>query len=146
MTALIRRKLETENLESYGIFDGNVRVGGLTHISGTGGSMLWQWACGFYPGCDLRTQMSSGNKDTYDEAKAAFESAWDVLRPQITPKMRDEWLKHQALTTWKYAMWDAGCRMPTATTDGRSRCFCGAEIRVGDTDQHVYAAHMIDAA
>jgi hypothetical protein len=26
--------------------------------------------------------------------------------------------------------------------DGRSRCFCGAEIGIADTNEHIYAAHM----
>jgi len=39
-------------------------------------------------------------------------------------------------------MWDAGCRLPTQTADGRSRCFCGAEIGIADMGQHIYAAHM----
>jgi hypothetical protein len=40
------------------------------------------------------------------------------------------------------ARWDAGCRLPTQTADGRARCFCGAEITFADMDQHIYAAHM----
>lgn len=141
-TALTRRRLDTEQLESYGIYDGDVCVGGLKHISGTGGAMLWQWSCGFYPGCDLRTQMSSGNEDTYDEAKAAFERAWEKLEPQITPAMRDEWLHQQAFTTWKYAMQKAGCRMPTQRPEGWSHCFCGARITIAGVSDHVRAVHM----
>jgi hypothetical protein len=45
-------------------------------------------------------------------------------------------------TAWKYAMWDAGCKLPTQTAEGRSRCFCGAEITIANIDEHVYAAHM----
>jgi len=39
-------------------------------------------------------------------------------------------------------MWDKGCRMPTQSTDGRSRCFCGEPIDTTGVDQHVYTAHM----
>jgi hypothetical protein len=39
-------------------------------------------------------------------------------------------------------MWDAGCRMPTQLPEGRSRCFCGAEIDAAGASAHVYAAHM----
>lgn len=142
---LVRRRLDTENPESWGIFDGDVKVGGLTKVNGTGGKDLWQWSCGFYPGCDKRTQQSGGNKDTFDEAKAAFQQAWDKLQPQITPEMRDEWLYQQAFTAWKYAMHEAGCRMPTQNTTGRSRCFCGAEITIEEMPEHVRAAHMENA-
>jgi hypothetical protein len=31
--------------------------------------------------------------------------------------------------------------MPTQNPDGRSRCFCGETIAIGDTMRHVYAAH-----
>jgi hypothetical protein len=50
--------------------------------------------------------------------------------------------RERARTAWKYAMWNAGCRMPTQETSGRSRCFCGAEIGVAGFSEHVYAAHM----
>jgi hypothetical protein len=40
------------------------------------------------------------------------------------------------------AMWEAGCQLPTQTADGRSRCFCGVEIDVTNTSEHIYAAHM----
>jgi hypothetical protein len=36
-----------------------------------------------------------------------------------------------------HAMWDAGCRLPAQTADGRARCFCGAEIGIGDLNQHI---------
>jgi hypothetical protein len=39
-------------------------------------------------------------------------------------------------------MWDAGCRMPTQSTDGQSRCYCGEPIDIVGASQHVYAAHM----
>lgn len=141
---LTRRRLNTEHLEAYGIYDGDIRVGGLMRLSGTAGAMLWQWACGFYPGCDLKTQMSSGNKDTYDEAKAEFEKAWEKLRPQITPAMRDEWPQQQAFTAWKYAMHDSGCRMPTQSPDGRSKCFCGEEITTEGVPDHIRTCHKLD--
>jgi hypothetical protein len=39
-------------------------------------------------------------------------------------------------------MWDAGLKLPTQVTDGRTICFCGTAIGVADFEQHVYAAHM----
>jgi hypothetical protein len=38
---------------------------------------------------------------------------------------------------------DAGCKLPTQTADGRSCCFCGAEITIADMNEHIYAAHMV---
>jgi ATPase MipZ len=47
------------------------------------------------------------------------------------------------LTAWKYAMHDAGCRMPTQCASGVARCFCGATMDIQGTATHVYAAHMM---
>jgi len=143
MTTLTRRLFRENHYQRWDIFDGDVRVGALTKIHGTGSRMLWQWCCGFYPGCDKRTQQSAGNCDTFEDARSAFQKAWDRLRPQITPEMRAEWLEQQAFTAWKYAMWDAGCKMPTQNTTGQSRCFCGAEITTQYVPDHVRAAHMV---
>lgn len=138
---LTRRLFRENHYQRWDIFDGDVCVGALTEVSGTEGRMLWQWCCGFYPGCDLR-QQSAGNEDTFDRAKACFQEAWERRRPQITQAMRDEWLYQEASTAWKYAMHDAGCKLPTATNTGVSRCFCGAEVTIRDVPGHVRAAHM----
>jgi hypothetical protein len=142
MTALTRRLFQENHFTRWDIFDGDVRVGTLTQICGTGSKMLWQWACGFYPGCVKPSQQSAGNCDTFDAAKAAFQQAWERLQPQITSAMRDEWLEHQAFTAWKYEMHDAGCRMPTQDTTGQSRCFCGAEITTAGLADHIWTKHM----
>jgi hypothetical protein len=52
-----------------------------------------------------------------------------------------EYRHHRASTAWKYAMWDAGCKLPTQVADGRSTCFCGVVIGITDMDAHIYAAH-----
>lgn len=139
---LTRRLFQENHYQRWDIFDGDVRVGTITEINGTEGQMLWQWSCGFYPGCDKRTQQTAGSCDTFDEAREEFQRAWERLEPEITPEMRGEWLEHQAFTAWKYAMHDAGCRMPTQSTTGRSRCFCGAEITTLGVDNHIRALHM----
>lgn len=140
MTELTRRR-RNERFEAWEISCRDVIVGSLSHQNSVGCSMIWQWACGFYPGCELN-QMRTGREDTFEGAKAAFQRAWDHLMPQITEDMKDEWRRHQAFTAWKYAMWDAGCWMPTRNANGRSRCFCGAEIAIMDTYHHIYAVHM----
>ena len=139
---LTRRLFRDNHYQRWDIFDGNVRVGCITQIHGTEGRMWWQWSCGFYPGCDKRTQQSAGTGETFEEARAAFQEAWDELEPQITPEMRTEWLEHQAFTAWKYAMHDAGCRMPTQSPEGWSHCFCGARITSAGLTDHIRAAHM----
>jgi hypothetical protein len=37
---------------------------------------------------------------------------------------------------------DEGLKMPTQLASGRSKCFCGAEINLENTEQHVYKKHM----
>jgi hypothetical protein len=54
-----------------------------------------------------------------------------------------EYRHHRASTAWKYAMWDAGCKLPARSADGWARCFCGAEIDIASMDKHTYDAHMI---
>jgi hypothetical protein len=39
-------------------------------------------------------------------------------------------------------MWAAGCKLPAQMADGRSPCFCSAEIDITSMNQHIYAAHM----
>jgi hypothetical protein len=39
-------------------------------------------------------------------------------------------------------MWSAGCKMPTQVADGRSRCYCGAEIDSPSIGPHIAAEHM----
>jgi hypothetical protein len=53
-----------------------------------------------------------------------------------------EYRRHRASTAWKYAMWGAGCKLPTQMANRRSRCFCGAEIDITSMDAHIYAAHI----
>jgi hypothetical protein len=36
-------------------------------------------------------------------------------------------------------------KLPTQTADGRTRCFCGAEITIADMNEHIYAAHTVTA-
>jgi hypothetical protein len=47
-----------------------------------------------------------------------------------------------AWTAWKYAMWDAGLKLPTQSPDQHARCLCGAPIDIAGMAPHVYAAHM----
>jgi len=73
--------------------------------------------------------------------RAQFEAAWRAYLPDCTEADFTAFRRNRAMTAWKYAMRDAGCRLPTQTPDLRSRCFCGAEIGVA-CEEHVYASHM----
>lgn len=144
MVELTRRRLN-EDFESWGIFYGDVRVGRISHLPGMGSQMIWQWSCGFYPGCNPG-QQSAGNEDTIENARVAFQVAWQTLRPEITSAMINEWRARQAFTAWKYAMWDGGRKLPTQTTTGKSRCFCCIEINMAGVPDHIQRKHSSKSA
>jgi hypothetical protein len=75
-------------------------------------------------------------------SRTDFEAAWKEYLPKCPQADFDEYGRSVAWASWKYAMWDKGCRMPTQSTDGRSRCFYGEPIDTTGVDQHVYTAHM----
>jgi hypothetical protein len=52
-----------------------------------------------------------------------------------------EYRRQRDWTAWKYAMHTAAMNLPTQSTDGRARCFCGAEIVTGITARHVIEHH-----
>jgi hypothetical protein len=131
---LTRRRDNTENLEQWSIWDGDVRVGMMRQVSTTGSETAWQWSCW---GGEI------GAADKFDEARAAFQAAWDRVAPTVTQADRDAFRYQEAFTAWKYAMHDAGCRMPTQSPEGWSVCFCGARITVNGVADHIRAAHMI---
>ena len=76
-------------------------------------------------------------------ARGAFEMAWRWLLPQIMQADFDKYRQYRAHEAWKHAMREAGCKL---MPDGCSRCFCGAEIDIAGTEQHVYTAHMVEEA
>lgn len=130
---LTRRRDATENLEQWSIWDGDVRVGLMRHVNTTGSETAWQWSC--WGG-------ESGSADTFDQARAAFQRAWEQVAPTVTEEDRDAFRYQEAFTAWKYAMWDAGCRMPTQSPEGWSVCFCGTRITTNSVSDHIRAAHM----
>ena len=96
--------------------------------------------CGFYPGTDPG-EGSGGTGATFEAVRAEFEAAWRIFLPTRTEADFQAWRDQRDRTAWKYAMWDAGMKMPTQRPDGRSRCFCGAKIDIRSTEQHIRDAH-----
>ena len=86
---------------------------------------------------------ADGTATNFDAARAAFERAWSTFLATRTEADFLEYRCHRTSLAWKYAMWDARFRLPTQMADGRSRCFCSAEIDITSMDPHIYAAHMI---
>jgi hypothetical protein len=142
MPTLTRRRDPDAREEAWLIFYGDVHVGTIGKGSGNpSGGDQWSWSCGFYPGSDPGEERY-GTAADFDAARAAFEEAWTVFLSKRTEADFREYRRHRASHAWMRAMWDAGCRLPTQTADGLSRCFCGADIDMASMDEHIYAAHM----
>jgi hypothetical protein len=141
MTSLTRRRDPDSREEAWLIFYGDMRVGAIGQRSGNPvGTDRWFWQCSFYPGSN-HGECTSGAAKSFEAARAAFEGAWDVFFARRSEADFEASRRDRASTAWKYAMWDAGCKLPTQMADGRSRWFCGAEIDVNTTSAHLYAAH-----
>ncbi|WP_315705077.1 MULTISPECIES: hypothetical protein [unclassified Bradyrhizobium] len=142
MSTLTRRRDPQARDESWRILFGEIEAGTISRRTGNpSGTPEWHWFCGFYPGSPPGEQ-TVGTASTFDQARQAFEAAWTDFVSRRSPADFETWRRHHAFTAWKYAMWDAGCRMPAQNSTGRSRCFCGATIELGTTEAHIYAHHM----
>jgi hypothetical protein len=139
--ALTRRRDPKAREECWHINYRDVRAGTITRAGGVRSvEPVWRWHCGFYPGSHPG-ECTSGSAASYDEARTEFEAAWHIFLAKRTEADFAEWRYDRDFTAWKYAMWDAGMKMPTQNQDGRSRCFCGAEITIANADDHIRAAH-----
>jgi len=140
MTALTRRP-DRDRQDCWRVFFGDVCVGSIASRAGVPiGVDQWEWGCGFYPGTDPG-EGSGGTGATFEAVRAEFEAAWRIFLPTRTEADFQAWRDQRDRTAWKYAMWDAGMKMPTQRPDGRSRCFCGAKIDIRSTEQHIRDAH-----
>jgi hypothetical protein len=141
MPALTRRRYPKRH-ECWHVYYGDVHVGTIARRAGAPVDVdQWGWDCGFSPGSHPG-ECTGGSAPTFEEARAGFEADWQVFLSNRTEADFDEYRRSVAWTSWKYAMWGKGCRMPTQSTDGRSKCFCGEEIDIAGVDRHVYRAHM----
>jgi hypothetical protein len=84
------------------------------------GVVLRPLSAGSRPG-----EIQSGTSETFDQARAEFGSAWAVFLSTRTDADFQAWRFQRDSTAWKYAMWDAGLKLPTRLPTGRSKCFCG---------------------
>jgi hypothetical protein len=142
MPALTRRRYP-ERQDCWHVYYGDVHVGTIAIRVGIPfGCHPWDWDCGFYPGCSPG-EFTNGTAQTFE--RAGFEAAWLAFLPKRTEADFQAWREAQAFTAWKYQMWETGKQLPTQTSTGRSTCYCGATLTIGDTDEHVFSAHMESA-
>ena len=119
-----RRNLEAPD-ECWHVFYGDVRVGtiairtGIPHHEDP-----WGWACGFYPGSHP-AECTSGAAATFDQARVEFEDAWRIFLSNRTEADFDTWRAERDWTARKYAMWQAGERLPSQKPSSLMTCPCG---------------------
>ena len=144
MSQLTRRRRPDANLETWLVYYGDVQVGIIGRRAGVPVDVdQWGWSLGFYPGTDPGEDLG-GTAATFDQARDDFGRAWPGFLAKRTEADFEAWRDQQAWTAWKYAMRDAGCRLPTQVTALRSWCFCGAEIGLA-CEEHVYTSNMVAA-
>src|SRR5262245_32447300 len=139
MPVLTRRRDHTRQQEHWRIFCDDIELGSIGIRAGVPThAEQWVWRCC----CDSATHRgirAEGAAYEFARARADFDSAWREMRPQITEADFMEQRRERAHTAWKHEMWESGCKLPTQSPEGRSRCFCGAEIDIKGAERHVYA-------
>jgi hypothetical protein len=79
-----------------------------------------------------------GLAEAFEDARGAFGKAWRRYLPSCTEEKSDEHRYRRAFTAGKQRMWDTGCSLQSAAT----KCFCGAMINSGTSEDHIRARHM----
>lgn len=150
MTALTRRPSADPHREGWDVFYGDVKVGWIGQRAGVPADAdQWGWTCGFYPGCDPG-QQTSGPATSFEDARAAFESAWERLLRTRTEADFEAWRHWRDWTERKYAMWERGEKLPSQIPSSLMRCTCGATFdshRPAENQihaPHIYAAQKRD--
>ncbi|WP_375775995.1 hypothetical protein ACE103_30055 [Bradyrhizobium sp. ma5] len=89
MTELTRRRDKESAREKWNIFYGDVCIGSIGQRAGVPNHAdQWEWKCGFHPGCD---RLTGGPAETFEQARTAFEAAWQLLLPTLTEADFQAW-------------------------------------------------------
>ena len=97
-------------------------------------------------------ECTSSTAATFDEARADFEAAWRVFLSKRTEADFQEWREQRDWMARKYAMWEAGERLPSQRPTSIMRCTCGELFDSHRLDEslihvpHLSAAHEIRRA
>jgi hypothetical protein len=121
----LTRKLSTGRIDCWHIHYGDVQVGVIARrVGNPNASDHWGWTCGFYPGSHPG-EHQSGTAATFDQARADFETAWNVFLAKRTEADFQAWRDQRDWTARKYAMWERGEKLPTQQPNSKMRCSCG---------------------
>jgi hypothetical protein len=114
-----------ERPDCWHIYYGDVHVGTIAlRVGNPHDTDPWGWSCGFYPGSHPG-EHTNGTAPTFEAALADFEHAWGVFLSNRTEWDFKEWRDARDFTAWKYAMWDAGKKLPTQYASSSILCACG---------------------
>ena len=110
---LTRRRSIDAREECWHVYYGDVLAGTIPIRSGNPHDEdPWEWHCGFYPGCHPG-EHQNGTAASFEEAGADFEEAWQVFLAKRTEADFQAWRDQQDWTARKYAMWQAGEKLPS---------------------------------
>jgi hypothetical protein len=73
---------------------------------------------------DRPGEQRSGVAETFDKARAGFQTAWQELAPTRTAADYEAWRRQRDWTAWKDQMQSLALPLPTQRTEGIARCFC----------------------
>jgi hypothetical protein len=108
---LTRRRSADHRHNCWHIYYGDVRVGTIAErIGNPHDTDPWEWNRGFYPGSHPREHQSD-TAPTFEQARAEFECASQVLLSNRTEADFQAWRDDRDWTARKYALWDAGKRL-----------------------------------
>jgi hypothetical protein len=105
----------------------------------------WEWNCGFYPGSHPGEHQSA-TALTFAEARADFGTAWQVFLSNRTEADFQAWRDQRDWIARKYAMWEAGEKLPSQKPSSLMKCPCGETFdshRLEHTMIHV--PHLTEA-
>jgi hypothetical protein len=136
MPELTRRRSE-HNRQCWHVYYGDVHVGTIAERTGNPPDTdPWEWSCGFYPGSHPG-EHTSDTAATFEQARADFERAWAAFLPNRTEADFQAWRDEQDWTARKYAMWEAGEKLPSQKPSSLMRCPCGEVFDSHRLDQTV---------
>jgi hypothetical protein len=112
----------------------------------------WQWRCGFYPGSEPG-ERKNGTAASFEATRSAFLAAWPVFLSNRTDADFQEWRDQRDRTAArKYALWDAGERLPSQRPNSMMRCTSGKAFDGHRLEEnlihvpHLSAAHEVHRA
>jgi hypothetical protein len=146
MPTLTRRRSHDSDRETWIVFYGDIPVGTIGERAGVPADLeQWGWTCGFYPGVEPG-QHQDGTAATFEDARAAFEKAWNRLLPTLTEEAFDEWRQDRDFRAKIRETRARGEKLDTEIPNSMMRCVCGEMFDSHDPQgslphrRHIYAA------